>query len=308
MSHFNAQLLAIAITIALLLGPMLGAALMLQWLKRTTRAQRRSPLTSQLLRPPGHTLRQQHEEARMDLMGEVSVLGLLPSYLLGFLYLQTLFSDRAPTGGGVAILGAVAIGGVCYSLGRIWRRAKKLDKLRLGLDAELAAGQELDQLMRRGAAVFHDFPADGFNIDHVVIAPEGVFAVETKGYAKPNRGGGLSDARVVFDGACLMFPDWRSDKPVQQALRQAQWLSKWLSSATGEQVRALPVLALPGWYVERRGLGTVRVLSGKELAAHLLGARGAQPLSAEQVGRIVHQAEQRCRDVSPLYKGTDKAA
>ncbi len=308
MSHFNAQLLAIAITIALLLGPMLGAALMLQWLKRTNRAQRRSPLTSQPLRPPGHTLRQQHEEARLDLMGEVSVLGLLPSYLLGFLYLQTLFSDRAPTGGGVAILGAVAIGGVCYSLGRIWRRAKKLDKLRLGLDAELATGQELDQLMRRGAAVFHDFPADGFNIDHVVIAPEGVFAVETKGYAKPNRGGGLSDARVVFDGACLMFPDWRSDKPVQQALRQAQWLSKWLSSATGEQVRALPVLALPGWYVERRGLGTVRVLSGKELAAHLLGARGAQPLSAEQVGRIVHQAEQRCRDVSPLYKGTDKAA
>lgn len=308
MSQFYAQLLATVVTLALLTGPVYAAGVMLQWRKKTTRTQRRSPLTSHLLRSPGHTLRQQYEEARLDLMGELLLLGVLPGFLLGSLYLQTLFSARPLPLSLLALVGLLAIGGVCYSLGRIWRRAKKLDKLRLGLDAELATGQELDQLMRRGAAVFHDFPADCFNIDHVVIAPEGVFAVETKGYAKPNRGGGLSDARVVFDGACLMFPDWRSDKPVQQALRQAQWLSKWLSSATGEQVQALPVLALPGWYVERRGLGTVRVLSGKELAAHLLGARGAQPLSAEQVGRIVHQAEQRCRDVSPLYKGTDKAA
>lgn len=142
----------------------------------------------------------------------------------------------------------------------------------------------------------------------MVIAPEGVFAVETKGYSKPNRHGGPGEARVVFDGTHLTFPDWRSDRPVQQALRQAQWLSKWLSSATGEPVRALPVLALPGWYVERRGLGTVRVFNGKELATHLLRSRGAQPLSAEQLRRVVHQVEQRCRDVSALYRDSDKAA
>ena len=61
MSQFNAQLLAIVVTVALLLGPALGAALLLQWRKKTTRAQRRSPLTSHLLRPPGHTLRQPYE-------------------------------------------------------------------------------------------------------------------------------------------------------------------------------------------------------------------------------------------------------
>ena len=40
------------------------------------------------------------------------------------------------------------------------------------VDAEVAIGQELDQLMRDGAAVFHDMPAERFNIDHVVIARE----------------------------------------------------------------------------------------------------------------------------------------
>ena len=308
MSQFNAQLLAVVVTVALMLGPMLAAGLLLQWRKKTTRAQRRSPLTSHLLRPPGHTLRQQYEETRLDLMGDAFNLGVLPSYLLGSLYLQTLFSKQPMPVWLLAVVALLAIGGSSYGLVRMWRRSKKLDQLRLGLDAELATGQELDQLMRHGAVVFHDFPADGFNIDHIVIAPEGVLAVETKGYSKPNRRGGPSDARVVFDGTHLTFPDWRSDRPVQQALRQAQWLSKWLSSATGDPVRALPVLALPGWYVERRGLGTVRVFNGKELATHLLRSRDAQPLSAEQLRRVVHQVEQRCRDVSALYRDSDKAA
>jgi hypothetical protein len=39
--------------------------------------------------------------------------------------------------------------------------------------------------MRQGAAAFHDLPAEQFNIDHVVVATEGVFAFETKGFTKP---------------------------------------------------------------------------------------------------------------------------
>jgi hypothetical protein len=46
------------------------------------------------------------------------------------------------------------------------RRGEELDNLRTGYDAELAVGQELDRLMRQGTIVFHDFPADGFNLDH----------------------------------------------------------------------------------------------------------------------------------------------
>jgi hypothetical protein len=66
--------------------------------------------------------------------------------------------------------------------------SKRAMSYRLGLDAELAAGQELDQLMRHGAFVFHDYPAEKFNIDHVVICESGVFAVETKARMKPDRG------------------------------------------------------------------------------------------------------------------------
>ena len=53
----------------------------------------------------------------------------------------------------------------------------------------------------------HDFPANQFNVDHVVIGPTGVFAVETKARSKPVNGGGKQDATVVCHGDHLAFPN-----------------------------------------------------------------------------------------------------
>lgn len=69
----------------------------------------------------------------------------------------------------------------------------------------------------------------------------------------------------------------------------------------------LPVVALPGWFVERTGRGRVRVFSGKELAG-LLKSRGTQALTTQDVQRIAHQVEQRCRTVTPLYSQEPKAS
>jgi len=204
------------------------------------------------------------------------------------------------------LFAALAIAFIACVTRKLWKTAERLDHLKAGFDAELAVGQELDQLMRQGAATFHDIPADNFNIDHVVISGEGVFAVETKGFTKPKQGRGRADATVVFDGKVLKFPTWSTKEPLEQAERQAAWLAKWLTSAVGFTVHVLPVVALPGWFVERAGRGDVRVFSGKELAG-LLKSRGTQPLSAQDVQRIAHQVEQRCRTVAPRYDESDKA-
>jgi hypothetical protein len=97
-----------------------------------------------------------------------------------------------------------------------------------------------------------------------------------------------------------------SKEPLEQAERQAAGLAKWLSSAVGSPVSVLPVVALPGWFVERTGRGRVRVFSGKELAG-LLRSRGTQALTAQDVQRIAHQVEQRCRTVAPRYAQESKA-
>ena len=103
----------------------------------------------------------------------------------------------------------------------------------------------------------------------------------------------------------LRLPDWSTTRPVEQASRQAQWLSRWLASATGEPVAVAPVLALPGWFVDRKGRSDVAVFSGRDLRKHLLKSRGAQSLNAEQMQRVVHQVEQRCRDVKATYRPDD---
>lgn len=296
------QMAAVGLALAVTLSPAVIGLWLVLWRKRQAREARRSPLTKNLLRSPGHTLREQFEEDRLDLAFDLAALMVIPATILSLLFVTTILTGKLPSN---TVLGVVAISVLAVSSFQIrsaLRRGAQIDQLRLGLDAELAAGQELDQLMRQGAITFHDMPAEKFNIDHVVIAPQGVFAVETKGYRKPNRNGGSNDATVEYDGKTLRFPDWTSDKPIAQAQRQARWLGEWLSGATGERTEVTPVLALPGWFVERKGRGAVIVLSGPDLQKHLLKARDAQPLSTEQMARIAHQLEQRCRNVKPAYR------
>lgn len=282
------------------LGPVLSAVL-LNWRKRRARALKRSPLSQELLRPPGHALREQIEDMRLDGMAELAVIGMLPPVIVSIHLAQSYLLGSPETVFRTVVMVIAGAGMFVFSCNRLLKRFRQVDLLRLGLDAEMAVGQELDQLMRKGAAVFHDFPAENFNIDHVVISTQGVFAIETKGYAKPKREQGVADAQVTFDGQRLRFPTWTTEKPLEQARRQAKWLGKWLSSAIGSPVAVTPVLALPGWYVERKGRGDVWIFSGKELPK-LLSQRSAQPLSEQDVQRVVHQVEQRCRNVKPNFR------
>ena len=305
--NLGAQTLAVLLVLAIVLGPAAAAVHLLSRRKRLALIERRSPLATNLLRPPGHTLRRQLDEGRVDRGGELMVLVLIPAFLLAFLYVTSLMTGRQNP---MWLLIVTAVGITAFSayqIRKLLSHAKQMEQWGLGLDAEMAAGQELDQLMRSGAAVFHDLAAVKFNIDHVVVARQGVFAVETKGYRKPNRNGGAADATVIYDGKVLKFPEWSGTGALAQADRQARWLSEWLTGVTGEKIEATPVLALPGWFVDRRGGGPVMVLSGSEIKNHLLKARKAVPLTEAQVERVAHQVEQRCRDVKPWYRPIEES-
>jgi hypothetical protein len=52
--------------------------------------------------------------------------------------------------------------------------------LRQGIEGEKAVGQFLERLREQRYQVFHDLVGDGFNVDHVLIGPAGVFTIETK--------------------------------------------------------------------------------------------------------------------------------
>lgn len=296
-------LLVAGILIVVFTGPAIAIWFMLRR-KAKDRARRKSPLATEFLRSPGESLSDQLIELDGDILGWVTLTMVVPLLLMCTHLAQSYLLGAPESMPRWAFLGIVFIGCISVGVYKLHQMAERKDTLRLGLDGERAIGEELNQLMRKGAIVFHDVPGEQFNVDHVVIAREGLFAVETKGYSKPVSDDAKAAARVQYDGARLTFPMFRTSKPLEQADRQAQWLAQWLSKATGSPVSAVPVLALPGWYVDQTGVGPVRVYSGRQLS-QLLSSRGTKSLSEQDMQRIAYQVEQRCRNVRPAFTPVD---
>jgi hypothetical protein len=162
---------------------------------------------------------------------------------------------------------------------------------RLGFDGERYVAEELNELRADGYQIYHDLPFEGFNIDHVIVGPAGIFSIETKTRRKPLWDGG-KEYKVEFDGNALNFPHCRDTFGVEQARRNAETLSKWLTKATGQRVIAQPVVVLPGWWVTCTGRSDVQVLSGKNLRKFFVGYVDAG-ISDALIQAISYQIEEK---------------
>jgi hypothetical protein len=263
---------------------------------RLSRKGRRSPLTRHLLRSPGESLRVQIEEVSEKIYYYLMLYFFFPLIMYSVYLTQKYIGGMRDTSIIVNCTISLIVIFLCFI--KLWKLLKERANLRLGLDCELAVGQELNNLMLEGYRVYHDFPAEKFNIDHVVVGPKGVFAIETKGRAKPDKKGGPEEAKVSYDGQILRFPGWTESEPIEQAKRQAAWFSKWLSSAVGESIAVQPALVLPGWFVVREKPADLLIFNGKN-PEYLLKYSNIS-LSETLIKRIVHQLEQKCRDIEPI--------
>ncbi|EWH05513.1 nuclease [Pseudoalteromonas lipolytica SCSIO 04301] len=181
--------------------------------------------------------------------------------------------------------------GLIYTARKLWLESDKLIKLKLGRDAELAVAAELIELQSHGYQIFHDIQADGFNIDHLVIGSNGVFAIETKGRHKRIKDD--INYKVRFENNLLAFPSWNESKPIEQAEIQSQWVYKWLNEATGFQTQVTPILCFPGWFVELKQRPPFPIVSHKQLAKAILSMRKCQ-LNEVMQKAICYQVIQRC--------------
>lgn len=278
--------------------PMLGTILWQRWRER--RHPRRSPLTKDMLRPPGYSLRAKIADINGEINAALVAACIIPLASYAIHVSQSYWAGMPETLGRLVqtLLAACIL--TLLSAMNLLRLLEQRKHYILGLEGEQATAEELNQLMLAGCRVFHDIPFPYGNIDHVVVSPSGVYSVNTKMRGKPSQGG---SAEVTVDHArnVIRFPNGEYQIPAEQLASEAKWLSGVLSESTGEEIAVESILTLPGWYIkERVGRGSFFVINPRK--PHKFFIQRRQVLTPQLIDRIAHQLDQRCRDVEVSYR------
>jgi hypothetical protein len=275
-------------------------AIVLFWRAKEREYSRKSPLTRNMLRPPGHSLRKKIDDLSAEIDFYFLSIITIPLFVFAAHISQSYFTGEPESILRLFLSGSLGIGLVLLAGRRLLPLLSKRKILTLGLEGELATGEELNQLMLEGCRVFHDIPFPYGNIDHVVVSCSGVFSVNAKMLGKPKDANVDAGITVDQQRGIVIFPDRQYRIPVEQFATETNWLSKHLSSATGQTVNVEAILALPGWFVkERVGRGPVFVLNPHKPKKFFVHNR--QIIGPEAFAQIAHQLEQLCRDVEPSY-------
>ena len=275
-------------------GVTIAVPFSLRW--RIDRRMERSPVSEKLLRPAGESLRVKVDELNTKLDEAVFQQVAAPMGVVACLFIAKM-QGLKPAALGLVLPLLIAVPAFVWAAVRLSRLMKLLRDYRLGFHGERAVAEELNQLMRDGCWVFHDLPMDPYgNIDHVVVAPSGVYAIETKTRRKRKAPPGKKDHVVFYDGEVLEYPHCRDSYGIQQARQQAERLRALLSKAVGEAVKVTPVLTLPGWFITCRTRPDFPIVSPKVIKS-IVTSESVPLLSEQLMQRIAHQLDQKCRDV-----------
>lgn len=230
----------------------------------------KSPIKDQALSNPGQSLQRIIHRIALD---QILFYLTISCFFIAWASMEWMrwYNATPPSPRMVTVLAVLV---VLFSAVKIGLALQKLKYLKLGLEGEKAVGQFLDRLRESGAQVFHDIPGEGFNLDHVVIHPSGVYVIETKTWSKPERG----TPTLIFNGEAISKNGLYWDKkPIVQVTAARRWLVELLKESTGRQFSVRAVVLFPGWYIEPTAeakVSNVWVLNPKALPSFIAHSKG----------------------------------
>lgn len=226
---------------------------------------KRTPFKDKPLRYPGQSLEDEIQHL-LDKMDEILILPIILALLAVVEWGRWYFNSAVSLFTAI-LFSLFALLVSIWTAGRIRSLRQRRRQLSLGRDGERIVGQYLEELRAKGYRVLHDIVVKEFNIDHVVIAPTGIFTIETKTVSKPLRGATV----ISFDGEKTLINGMKPDRdPVIQARSQASWIRDFLKSSLGRHFSVRPVIIFPGWFVKGTpNCSDVWVLNEKALPAFI---------------------------------------
>jgi len=281
----------------------LGSVMAMVWWQRRQR-KTRLPFGDgmKLLRSAGETQLKHTLKFDEDFAMWLMIAAGIPAFVFGLMIAALAYVPDVVKVGWLGVSVLVFI--VAFIAAARWFTAKTSENSNryLGYFGERIVAENLESLKGHGWRVLHDVPfqnnGTSFNIDHIAIGPQGIFAIETKTRRKGNARPGFDDHKVFFDGRDLEWPWGNDNHGLEQAERNAIELAKAIKAETGDRFHVAPILTLPGWFVEprpSRETRLCRVTNPKGLSRFLTS--GSSVLSDQQINGIAGKLEARCRDV-----------
>lgn len=285
--------LTILLLVVAAFGIFFTTLFVLTWFRHHVRLKSQHPsFNDHLHRIPRISLLRQLDALNEDFSVYLVSAVALPLVIYATLISCSYFMAVMPTAPVLWLTSLSTAGVTAYLILTLVKLLKRRRTLRLDFEGELAVGHELNRLMGDGYRVFHDFPADNYNIDHVVAGPKGVFAVETRTDSKSATPKKNADPTINYDGRMLTFPDKSDYETIELAQQQAEWLSEWLGATTGEPIAVRAIVATPGWVVKRTSAEGIPVVNPSQFAT-LFEHIKPRPVSETMLNRIMEKLEQK---------------
>ena len=181
-------------------------------------------------------------------------------------------------------------------IGALYLMSRKTDALDArwgeGARGEFRVGEELEKLHKVGFHVFHDWYSENRgNVDHFVVGPQGVFAVETKAWT----------GEVTCEGGEILVDGKPPGKdPIRQVKGEAADVSRLVQESRSVKTWVRPILCFTRADLCCRGtVNGVTVTSLGSLKQAILGHGSVLPL--QRVNSISYALEKRL-GVGPAAK------
>ncbi len=184
---------------------------------------------------------------------------------------------------------AVLVAAAAFAAWRLLRTVLAWREVRYMRDASIAVGHQLQRLAASHGRTYHDVPTAFGMVDHVLIGPGGIYAVNV--IARRHRGSGMAHLKA----GVLEFSGVKTAPDIATRVTATRRLEKELSKQAGRPVRVRSVIATPGWTIDRQEDPDHLLVNERTLPMIRGWKDPADHLMDDEVQRLQSYLTERCK-------------